>query len=32
MFHYISSNPHMIANGFLQAGISKALSKATGDR
>ena len=31
MFDYISSNPHMIVNGFLRAGISKALSKATGD-
>ena len=31
MFDYISSNPHMIVNGFLWAGISKALSKATDD-
>ena len=31
MFDYISSNPHMIVNGFLRAGISKAFSKATGD-
>ena len=31
MFDYISSNPHMIINGFLQTGISKALSKAKAD-
>jgi len=31
MFDYISSNPHMIVNGFLRAGISKALSKTTDD-
>lgn len=31
MFDYISCNPYMIVNGFLRAGISKALSKATGD-
>ena len=31
MFDYISSNPHMIVNVFLQAGILKALSKVTDD-